>query len=397
MKLCAVVCEYNPFHNGHAYHLQKAARAANADAILCIMSGNFVQRAEPAVVNKYLRAECALLGGADIVLELPTVFAVANGQQFAEGALSVLKSIPNVSYLAMGCEDPKETALQRIADIQAEESDAFKTILKDALQEGCSYASAYTKATVQIAEKLYSMGTLCDIILKKPNNLLAIEYLKSIKKLQADIKPILIRRQGNGYNTATVGGDYISATAARALLQAKDFTPLEAYIPPNCLPKLRAEIMAHSVDIGLYEGLVLHALRTAPNSDLYDAAEGIEQKLIGNAQTYTNLTKVLEETKSKRYTMSRLRRLCLQALLGITKTLMRTSSAAPTRLLGIRNEVRGMLGDLPPSVLIQNTDMNHLEPPQTAFLEIDKKASMLYSLITRKDGNSFTGNRLLTV
>lgn len=203
MKYCAVICEYNPFHSGHAYQLDRAVKETAADGVIAVMSGPFVQRAEPAVVDEFLRAECALRNGADMVIELPVAIATAAGRDFARGAVNIVAALPDVKFLVMGCED--ETHIATLADVQFTESESFKAVLKSALDAGASYPSAYTTATAVEAEKRGIDRNTSDIILKKPNNLLCIEYIKALKSLGSDIEPVLIKRRGSDYNDKEIG------------------------------------------------------------------------------------------------------------------------------------------------------------------------------------------------
>ena len=177
MKICAVICEYNPFHSGHLYQLSKVP--AGFDRIICVMSGNFVQRAEPAVADKYLRAEIALSCGADMVVENPILYATANGEKFAEGALKVISSLPDVSGLIMSCECDDPSLINAVAEAQATESESFRKNMKDYLGRGLSYATAYCSATADELSGKFETNKIKDA-LSKPNNLLCVEYVKSI-------------------------------------------------------------------------------------------------------------------------------------------------------------------------------------------------------------------------
>ena len=206
MKICAIICEYNPFHNGHLYQIQAAKAATGADAILCLMSGNFVQRGEAAVFEKHLRAKHALLGGADAVIELPAVFATSNAEIFAKGAVKLLSSVPDVKMLSFGTETASEKELLNAATLLLNEPKEISERIRKRLQDGVSYAKARAEAWEdKIPQEL----------LTSPNNILALEYAKAILTYQADIKLFPIKRLGGGYNETALNGSYSSATSIR--------------------------------------------------------------------------------------------------------------------------------------------------------------------------------------
>ena len=178
MKICAIICEYNPFHNGHLYQIQEAKRLSGADAILCIMSGNFVQRGEAAILDKFTRAKHAVLAGADVVVELPTPFAISNAELFAKGAISILSKIPSVTTLCFGAENASKTAFTLAARYLNDEPKEISEKIKSYASEGMSYAKARAKAWV---------GFLPLDLLCSPNNILALEYTRAILNANASI------------------------------------------------------------------------------------------------------------------------------------------------------------------------------------------------------------------
>ncbi len=195
MKICGIICEYNPFHNGHLYLLEQAKAQTNADAIVCIMSGGFVQRGEIAIIDKYTRAKHAILAGADAVIELPTVFATANAELFAKGAVHILSSIPDFSHLCFGAEDENAEKLIKTAKLLLDEPIEISQKIKGELTKGVSYAKARANAWSGIIDEGY---------ISSPNNILALEYVKALltKNSNADICPI--KRIGSGYNDLTL-------------------------------------------------------------------------------------------------------------------------------------------------------------------------------------------------
>jgi len=391
MKICAVICEYNPFHSGHLYQLGKMR--SHSDKILCVMSGNFVQRAEPAIIGKYDRAAIALSSGADIVVENPVTFATQNGEKFAEGAIRVLENFPDVTHLAMGCETDEVSYIHDIAEVQLNESEDFKAILSEHLSCGLGYATAYTKATVlEMAKKKYKPEIIEDI-LSKPNNLLCIEYIKSIARLGLNITPLLIKRKGNDYNSSSVYGDYLSASAIRDMLTKGDLTSPTPYLPNS--DKIYNIIrQGKAANYNLYDAISVYNLRIVETDDLgstYDAKEGIEFKLKENASKFATLTEILNQSKSKRYTYARLKRIVLQNNLGITKDLMEKilHKEIPTRLLAIKHDFKSYLSEIGEKMIIRTSDYDRFGDLND-FFAVEKRASLLYSLITNSHDGFYT-------
>ncbi|MCL2256445.1 MAG: nucleotidyltransferase family protein, partial [Firmicutes bacterium] len=201
MKICAVICEFNPFHNGHKYVLEKAKEMSCCDAVLCIMSGNFVQRAEPSIINKANRTKVALENGADFVVELPTMFAIMTGELFSYGAINIINQIKTVTHIAFGSECGNIESLKKTANLQL--SEEFNEKLKNMLKSGMSYSSA--------------MSILSGFEMKS-NDILAVEYLKQLLKINSNIEPIAIKRQKSNYNDKGLIENFSSATAIREAL-----------------------------------------------------------------------------------------------------------------------------------------------------------------------------------
>ena len=210
MKICAIICEYNPFHNGHFYQLCEAKRLSGADAILCIMSGNFVQRGEAAIMDKFTRAKHAIQAGADIVIELPTVFATSNAELFAKGAIHILSSIPAVNTLCFGCETANSQAIIKAATLLLKEPKDVSQKIKLSVSNGKSYAKARAEAWENLIPKE---------MLASSNNILAIEYTKALLAIKSKINILPISRIGGAYNETNLQKSYSSASAIRTAIQ----------------------------------------------------------------------------------------------------------------------------------------------------------------------------------
>lgn len=395
MKICAVICEYNPFHTGHLYQLLEASK--RFDATICLMSGNFVQRAEPAVAEKHVRARLALDSGAAMVLELPIVYATANGERFASGAIKTLKQLKDINSLVMGCETDDVATLKKLAEIQLNEDETFKEILSSTLSEGYSYASALTKATTMRAAEQNITGSEAEAILSLPNNLLCIEYIKAIAKNGLSVEPVLIKRKGNDYNSISAKGNYISATALRKLLNENDFTAAIPYLT-NEYELLLNEFRAHKPDCELFEKIAAYTLRAASPeaiAECFDCREGIEYRLYENALKFIKLKDILEATKTKRYTMSRLKRIVLQLMLGIMKELLSNEPVIPTRLLAVKEAFKPYLTDNAEKMIIRGSDVDRYKGDYfDKYFEVEKRAAALYSAITSNDSNLYVPQKL---
>lgn len=398
MKICAVICEYNPFHTGHLYQLSEAKKSF--DEIICIMSGNFVQRAEPAIAEKNVRARIALNCGTSMVLELPLLYAIANGERFAEGAVKTLSRLENIDALVMGCEAENTKALLALAEIQSEENEEFKTQLSRLLNDGNSYAAAITEATVSVAEKNGIEKAEAKAILSAPNNLLCIEYVKAAKKYGFKAKPFFIKRKGNSYNNISASGSYLSATALRELIKNENFTAAMPYLTGE-YDTLLKEIKLHRPDFSLYEKIAVCCLRCSTLETIaktFDCREGVEYKLLENALKYVSLSEILRATKSKRYTMSRLKRIVLQLLLGVTKDLMNNNEYLPPRLLAVKENFKPYLAANGNKFIIRNDDFRLYDSPfYEKYFDAEKRAAAIYSVVTSNDSNLFVPQKLYSI
>ena len=243
MKVAAVISEYNPFHNGHLYQLQTIRSQLKADCIIVIMSGNFVQRGTPALINKYERCRMALENGADLVFELPIYFALGSAEYFAQGAVSLADKLGVVDFLHFGSESGDIAILENCARIIADESDTYKTSLSRHLKNGISFPSARSLSIREQLQDLdlssaYSCPDDIEKLLASPNNTLGIEYIKAILQRKSTIKPITVERKGEGYNSSSLASDsFISANAIRTALEsastAADTDHLRNYLPES--------------------------------------------------------------------------------------------------------------------------------------------------------------------
>lgn len=307
MSALGIVCEYNPFHNGHACQIAAARELLGTDApVICVMSGNFVQRGECAVMPKHARAMMAICGGANLVLELPTVYAVSSAEKFALAAVTILNASGVVDTLVFGSEAGTIEPLSNIADALIDNDTILK--VKSKLKAGVSYAAARENALREI------IGDNANL-LREPNNILAVEYLKALKRLNSEITPLTIKRSGSGHDGES------SALAIRGMLRRGE--EVSRYIPAQCMAVLRDEIAAGRAPLTMepLENAILYRLRTMTEDEyaaLPDVTEGLWLRLMRAGKNENTVAGVIEYTKTKRYAYSRIRRMVLAALLGIT-------------------------------------------------------------------------------
>lgn len=320
----ALICEFNPFHNGHQYIIE-TAKKITGEPVVAIMSGSFVQRGEPALIDKFERTRAALENGASLVTELPAVYAVANAQRFAGGGARIANALRGVNYLAFGCECDDISLLKKAA---AAPSDLrVQSLIKKKMQQGDYYPRALESAVRVV------FGDETADFLKTPNNILAAEY---IKQLDQRIKPLPIKRRGAAHNSKAVSGGFASASAIRSLLRGGK--PAD-----GLLPRVPSEItFPERLDAAL-----LYRMRTISAQELRtlpEVGEGLENRLLSAAKTAASAEELISAVKTKRYTHARIRRILTCALLGITEELQSQKSSY-CRVLGFTDEGAELLKD----------------------------------------------------
>lgn len=309
--ISGIVCEYNPFHNGHFYHLSRT-RAAGATHIVCVMSGNFTQRGEPAILDKWARARCALLCGADLVLELPLPWAMAGAEAFARGAVGILDALGCVEALSFGCETPDSSLLATAAGALLDP--ALSPLLREELRKGDGFAAARERAVLRLA------GEQTAKTLQSPNNILAVEYVKAAQALGASLRMLPIARRGAGHDAPEAAGGFCSASALRSLLLGGG-DALRLMPPASRAVWRQAAEAGHApVTMAKLEQPVLSSLRAlslAQAALLPDLSEGLENRLYEAVYKAVSLEELYTRIKAKRYSHARVRRLVLSAFLGL--------------------------------------------------------------------------------
>ncbi len=312
MKTAAIICEYNPFHNGHKFHIEETRKKTGADAIIALMSGNFVQRGDVAVYPKELRAKLAVENGADLVLELPACYSSASAELFASGAVKILDALGSVDFLSFGAESDDLASIMEISSFLANETDEFSKKLKEYTSKGISFPSARANATGDF------LGASAKEVLSSPNNLLGIEYCKALALLKSSITPVLIKRTGASHDSAEPLSDTASASYIRELILGGNFLEASHYIPSAAVEILKNEA-PHSLK-ALEKTVFFHLARISAEelAKIADVSEGLENRIKAAALSATSLEELVDHIKTKRYTHSRIRRIVLSALLGLT-------------------------------------------------------------------------------
>lgn len=358
LKVMGIICEYNPLHLGHKKQLDTIRNADPDGIIVCLMSGNYVQRGKPAIVDKSLRAKAAVMAGADLVLELPITAALSSAEGFAAEGVRILSHF--CTHLCFGAETASAQTLMDTA--KALLSEAFPPILRTYLEKGLSFPAARAAA-------LEEMGIDA---LTQPNDILAVEYCKAILSQNSPLIPWPIQRGGD-YHDEEAHEENPSATAVRKLMIESGMW-LD-YVPEEVRDCFRGAKL-HTLDAG--ERMILAKLRTMTDAE-FEAipygSEGLWRKLMHNARRFANLEDVITATKSKRYTRTRLDRMVLCAFLDISPEIM--SSPAPyVRVLAFNDRGRSILrkkkGEFPV--------MNAGEVPQDPYWALEKRAGDLYGL-----------------
>ena len=375
MATVGIIAEYNPFHNGHKLHIEKAKEITGADKAIVVMSGNFVQRGEPAVFDKWSRAKCALLNGADIVIELPVYFSTASAEYFAKGAVDILNKTGCVDYICFGSESGNIEEIKKAASCLVNESDPFKANHKAALDEGLTYPAARSKA-------LKESEGIDESLLNSPNNILAVEYVKALMLTNSNITPVTIKRMYNEYNSTEAVGSVVSATAIRAILSTG--ADVTKYVPT---PLKDTPVFADAM--GKYVSFKIRTLGKDGLTSIVDVNEGLENRIFEAGGQYTENPLLVSAIKSKRYTHSRIQRILLHIMLDIRKAefeeIINSGFNHHIRLLGFRKDAQDLVSKLSKgaSVPVVTTVKSReaVSPMGKAMLEKESQATDIYYLL----------------
>lgn len=389
MKIIGIISEYNPIHIGHIYHMEQSRRAVGGDAgIICVMSGNYVQRGDFAIYDKWSRAEAAVRCGADLVVELPLPYVLSSAEHFARGAVSLLNLMGVVTHISFGSESGDVNKLSLIADALINESCEN---IADIMKTGKSYAVACEEIVTE------ALGNEFGQIIKSPNNILGVEYIKSLKKLSSTIEPVTVSRVGSGHDCLEGNGDFVSASYLRNHLRSG--ADMGRNVPESALHVFRTEEEAGRGPVFMEnaEQALLALLRSMSEADfamILDASEGIENRLMRAVKKEAYLGDIIQSTKSKRYPESRIRRMLLSASLGL-RTGDRGETPPYIKILATNDRGRVIIreitnkGSVP--LITKPAIIKKLSPQAQRMIELEARGTDLYVLAHARGKNREAG------
>ncbi len=364
MKIVGIIAEYNPFHNGHKYHIEEAKKRSGCDSAVVILSGDFVQRGTPAIMPKHLRAALALQNGADLILELPVCYATGSAEFFSMGAVSILDSLGCIDSLCFGAETDDLSLLRRIADLLVQEPESYQDALKYALKQGIAFPKAREQGIMAALREEPDTCIKAISALQNPNNILAIEYLKALKRRNSDIQPVLLKREGAGYHSSEVpksttnesplDSPLASATALRALLSRLPISSWKHLIPDQSYSLLQnlaeKEFPVWEEDLSLLMKYQLSKETTDSLSEYADISEELASRIINNRYSFTTYREFTDLLSSKNTTFTHVNRALIHMLLNIKESDMelyrQEGWAFYARVLGFAREKSQIMGTI---------------------------------------------------
>ena len=381
MVISSIISEYNPFHNGHKYQIEQTKKKG-ATHIISIMSGNFTQRGTPSILSKHIKTEIALKNGCDLIIELPTVYSIAGAEKFAYGATFLTNSLGCVDLLSFGCENNNISLLKKAAEIANNEKTI--TLTKEYLKNGISFA----KARYYSIKDIY--GEDLAHLFSKSNNILAIEYIKSLKALQSNINPLPILRHGVNHNSTFSVNNFASSTFLRNMILNNNYD-IENFVPNSCFTLLYNNVKHGFAPANLLncERAILFQLRRMEASDFFniqDVSEGLENKIYKAVKESTTLDEIYLKIKTKRYTQLRIQRILISAFLGINKDILKYSPPY-IKVLGFNKKGEEILHTISQTatlpIVTNLSDIKKIKSDKVAmtFWETECRAYDLYNLM----------------
>ncbi|MCR4846434.1 MAG: nucleotidyltransferase family protein [Eubacterium sp.] len=386
MSYIGIISEYNPFHNGHKYQLSESLEQSGAEGAIALMSGDFTQRGTPAMADKYTRAHAAVLGGLDVVFELPVIYATGSSRDFGDGAVGLMSKMNNVDYLAFGVEDDELGLFYEVSEILATEPDNYKDILNHYLSKGFTFPNASEKAIKKI------LGNSIGDKLSKPNNILAISYLVAMRKQKSKLRPIIIKRNDGGYSNNKLTGKYSSATAIRHALRNNE--SIKPYLPKVCVDPYEGFLRKDLPDPEWLSPFIVSRLiydRNLPPeiSNLENVMDMTEELLnrIRKIPLPVRYIELQDYLKTKNMTMSRITRVLLHIVLGILSSdrekAFENGYGEYLNLLALSDNGSKIVKKISDSPSLKVINKKSLYKPSNDFnerlWEIDKLATDLYN------------------
>ena len=354
MNVAGIVAEYNPFHNGHLYHMESARKITNCEAVVVVMSGSFCQRGEPAIIDKFSRAEAALQCGADLVLELPFCFAVQDAGGFAKGAVSLLSRTRVVTDIVFGSESGNLEALSKMAHVLVKQPPPFPELIHKELKKGLSFPNARKKALLAFFQATSELNPQDVLSIEKSNDILGLEYVKALIELSLSMKPHVVKRVGANYLSSKFSGTFSSATAIRESILCGRWDNVSQSVPEKSLNIILRELNEGRGPVALrnMESLILSSLRLKSRRELeniYGFSEGLEKRFIKCAAKAGTLEEFFKCVNSKRFTLSKIKRLSLFSFFNLDREFMEKSNKEGPqylRVLGFNTKGQNLLSKM---------------------------------------------------
>lgn len=404
LKAAGITAEYNPLHNGHVYHIEETRRITGCDAVIVAMSGDYVQRGEPAIMDKWVRAENALRSGADLVLEIPVLFCLGNAGQYAGAAVRILEATGKVSHISFGSESGDAETLIRIEKTLRDHDDEIGDRIRSMRGAGLSYPAARAAAYSEIRSELIGADPETDQeiladagILYQSNDILALEYIRSMKCSE----PVVIQRKGAGYTSSyDESMEFQSASAIRTgVLDGHD---VSGHVPEYTLASLKDSHLTGPDLDRWFDALRYSVLSTDADiiEDCPSGGEGLASLMKSNIASAESWTGFVRRIKSKRYTYTRLSRLCMQLVLGIYRSRYDISSPGYIRVLGFNDKGRALLAEMRddgsaelPVIINVNKGADGISEKASGLLQLDMHAADIYNLMTKGEIGAYSDHR----
>lgn len=384
MNILSIVSEYNPFHNGHLYHLKESVKLTNTDLKVAIMSGNFVQRGEPAILNKWKRAELALKAGFDLIVELPCVYAISSAENFAYGAMEIADAIGS-SFVSFGSECGNLNELKHLSKLIVDNKEKYVCLVKEKISEGFSYP----KSQELVIEKLFgqNFANLC-----KSNNILGLEYLKALNMINSSIEPITVERNNSSF---------LSSSEIRKIFRdtTSEDINVDNFVPTFVFDSLKESYNSGNMVVSLknFERELFYILRTFDLNDIKNVPD-LPDNMITNlkkaANLYNSLDDLINILKNKSITQARIQRILLYILIGITKKDVEISkNIVPyIRIIGMNDNGKRLLPIISKNcnvvTSVKDFELKCNDSDLLRLLEIDKRATDIYTLAYSSDSRA---------